>query len=338
MKTVFIGIGIILSLLAFSCGAKQTQQIREDMNFLAESESAAPGDVMVSSPLGDFDADSAYQYIAKQVNFGPRVPNTEAHKLTGDWLVAELKSRGAKVIEQKAPLTTFDGTVINARNIFAQFSADSSSKNNARVLLLAHWDSRPWADQDPDPEKRKHPVDGANDGASGVGVLLEIARQIALNPIKKNVDILFVDAEDWGSEGDDDSWALGTQYFVKNLPIKGYSPDAAILLDMVGGKGATFCREYFSEKSNPALADHIWNIAHSLGYGKTFINQMGSAVTDDHVELIKAGIPAIDIIDFRIDGHSGFNPTWHTSADNLDNISKESLQAVGSTLLYFLRQ
>lgn len=323
----------LFSIILLGCNAKSGQQAAENMNFLAESESVAPGDVMTEATLGDFNADSAYNYLASQVAFGPRVPNTEAHRKTGDWLVSELKRHGAKVTEQKMKLKAFDGTELDSRNIFAQINPEKKE----RVLLLAHWDCRPWADKDPDPAKRNLPVDGANDGASGVAVLLEIARQLNLSPVEKGIDILFVDAEDWGTDGDDESWALGTKYFVENPLIKGYSPDYAILLDMVGGEGATFCREYFSERSAPRVSEEIWKTAHQLGYQEMFINRMGSAVMDDHVQLIKAGIPAIDIIEYRLEGESGFNPRWHTAADNLDGISKSTLKAVGASLLQFLR-
>lgn len=326
-------ISTLVCLVLLSCGANGKQRA-ENLAFLAESESVAPGDVMTQAPLGNFDADSAYMYLARQVEFGPRVPNTEAHVQAGDWLVSELKRHGVKVTEQNARLKAFDGTVLNARNIFGQINPEAKD----RILLLAHWDSRPWADADPDPQKRNLPVDGANDGASGVAVLLEIARQLALNPVSKGVDILFVDAEDWGAEGDDDSWALGTQYFVNHLPVKGYSPRGAILLDMVGGEGATFCREYFSERYASGLAEQVWQTAAKLGYEKIFLNRMGSAITDDHVQLIKAGIPAIDIIEYHPDAESGFNSRWHTSYDNLDGISKETLAAVGNTLITYLQR
>ena len=304
------------------------------MNFLAESESPAPGDIMDEPPLGNFDADSAYMYLARQVAFGPRVPNTPAHKATGDWLAAELRRHGLKVTEQNAKLEAFDGTLLEARNIFGQLNPEVKD----RVLLLAHWDCRPWADEDPDPQKRDQPVDGANDGASGVAVLLEIARQLSEQNYKKGIDILFVDAEDWGMDGDDDSWALGTQYFIKNPPVKGYSPNYAILLDMVGGEGAVFPREYFSERSAPWLSEAIWKAASDSGYGELFLNRLGTAVTDDHVQLIAAGIPAIDIIEFHPGRDGGFNSRWHTTADNLDGISKSTLDAVGNTLLTFLRK
>lgn len=303
------------------------------MSLLSAGESVVPPDVATQALLGDFSADSAYRYLAKQVAFGPRVPNTEAHRQTGDWLASELKRHGAEVIIQEAWLKAFDGTILNAKNIMGRINPD----NKDRILLLAHWDSRPWADKDPDPEKRGRPVDGANDGASGVAVLLELARQLALNPVKKGVDILFVDAEDWGTDGDEESWALGTKYFVENPPVKGYSPQEAILLDMVGGDGAIFCREYFSERSAPQLAESLWSIASDLGYGKMFPNRMGSAILDDHVQLIKAGIPAVDIIEYHPEGEDGFNPRWHTASDDLEGISRETLRAVGNVVLTYLR-
>lgn len=280
-----------------------------------------------------FDADSAYTYIEKQVAFGPRVPNSDSHKKTGEWLEAELKRHGAKVVTQEANLTAFDGTVLKAKNIFGQYNPDSQE----RILLLAHWDCRPWADRDPDPSKRRQPVDGANDGASGVGVLLELARQINTLSPKKGIDILFVDAEDWGTDGDEDSWALGTKYFIENPPVENYSPQGAILLDMVGGEDARFYREYFSERSAPWLSKDIWNTASDLGYGERFVNRLGTAVTDDHVQLIANGVPAIDIIEFNpADG--GFNPRWHTTSDNMEGISKQTLKAVGETILSYIAQ
>lgn len=341
MKKLFL---ILLPVLAIvSCNANSKQKVAENLAFLAESESPAPGDVMTDAVLGNFDADSAYTYLANQVAFGPRVPNTVAHSQTADWLVSELKRHGGEVIEQKAPLKAFDGTILNARNIFARFNTDIKDTDKKKgtsggsILLLAHYDCRPWADQDPDPGKRNQPVDGANDGASGVAVLLEIARQISLKSIERPVDILFVDAEDWGEEGDDDSWALGTKYFVENPIVKGYSPEVAILLDMVGGENATFCREYFSEKSAPVVAEQIWQTADALSYGKMFLNRMGSAIMDDHIQLIKAGIPAIDIIEYHPNDENGFNSRWHTTSDTMDGISKETLSAVGNTLVTYLR-
>lgn len=310
---------ILTSILALTaCAGKKTE--------VAASDDVAP-EVVVN-----FDADSAYSYVERQVAFGPRVPNTEAHRRCGEWLASELRRRGADVTEQRADLTAFDGTVLKAVNILGRFNTESPD----RLLLLAHWDCRPWADQDPNPDNRKKPVDGANDGASGVGVLLEIARQLSEKAPGKGVDILFVDAEDWGTEGSEDSWALGARYFMEHPPVEGYLPDEAILLDMVGGKGAVFCREYFSEQAAPRLAQSLWGIAASRGYGDLFLNKLGGAVTDDHVQLIEKGVPAVDIIEYHPEQESGFNSHWHTVSDNMENIDRATLKAVGETVMQYL--
>lgn len=285
------------------------------------------------APNLTFSGDSAYMYVEKQVNFGPRVPNTPAHQEAGDWLVAELKRHGASVVEQPLSLRAFDGTMLKARNILGQYNPEAAD----RILLLAHWDCRPWADEDPDPEMQKLPVDGANDGASGVGVLLEIARQLNITAPSKGVDILFVDAEDWGSSNDDDSWALGAAAFVNQPPIKGYAPREAILLDMVGGTNAQFYREYFSEQSASSLNNKLWQTASSLGYSSSFPNKIGGAINDDHLKFIEAGIPAVDIIEFDPSG-KGFNPRWHTSQDKMDGISKSTLEMVGNVVLEYIRK
>lgn len=310
---------ILTSVLALTaCAGKKTE--------VAASDDVAP-EVVVN-----FDADSAYSYVERQVAFGPRVPNTEAHRRCGEWLASELRRRGADVTEQRADLTAFDGTVLKAVNILGRFNTESPD----RLLLLAHWDCRPWADQDPNPDNRKKPVDGANDGASGVGVLLEIARQLSEKAPGKGVDILFVDAEDWGTEGSEDSWALGARYFMEHPPVEGYLPDEAILLDMVGGKDAVFCREYFSEQAAPRLAQSLWGIAASRGYGDLFLNKLGGAVTDDHVQLIEKGVPAVDIIEYHPEQESGFNSHWHTVSDNMENIDRATLKAVGETVMQYL--
>lgn len=311
---------LLATALLCACGACKSSA--------GQTAVSTPEETPVASVA--FSADSAYSYLARQVEFGPRVPNTEAHRRAGDWLVSELKRHGASVTEQKADLKAFDGTILHARNIFGQFNPEASD----RILLLAHYDCRPWADQDPDPDKRNTPVDGANDGASGVAVLLETARQLKAGGYNKGIDILFVDAEDWGTDGDDESWAMGARYFAANPVVPGYSPSFAILLDMVGGKGARFPREYFSQQNAPMVNDAFWRAAHAAGHAQSFPNTMGGAVTDDHVELLKAGIPAIDIIEFN--SGSGFNHTWHTSSDNLSNISKQTLGAVGESLMQFL--
>lgn len=317
---IFCVMAILLTLL--SCGAGKSGSADSSAVREATSPEAEPA----------FDADSAYALVARQLEFGARVPGTEAHRQCGEWLADELRRLGLEVTEQTATLTTFDGTRIPMRNIFASINPDATD----RTLLLAHWDSRPWADNDPDPVNHKTPVMGANDGASGVAVLLELARTLKDSDTEKGIDILLCDAEDWGTEGDDDSWALGARYFAQH-PIKdGYEPSQAILIDMVGAQDAVFPREYFSQRSVPSLVDKIWATANSLGYSEMFPNKIGSAVNDDHVELLKAGIPAIDIIDYR-EG-TGFFPYWHTAGDTLDKISPATLGAVGRILEAFLKQ
>lgn len=324
------GLPIILAIAISlaSCGA-ENKKVNE--NTVAETATAdAAGIDPGKSVSVRFDADSAYSYLARQVEFGPRVPNSEAHRKAGDWLASELARHGATVIEQRADLKAFDGTILKARNIFGQYNPEAAD----RTLLLAHYDCRPWADEDPDPEKRKQPVDGANDGASGVAVLLEVARHLGSGNPGKGIDILFVDAEDWGTEGDDESWAMGARYFANNPVKPGYRPARVIVADMVGGEGASFPVEYFSFQSAPELVRRLWSLAAQGGYRDLFPMSIGSAVTDDHVEFIKAGIPAIDIIEYHPE--EGFNPHWHTSGDTLENIDRNTLEAVGSTLMLYL--
>lgn len=301
----------------------------------AVATSAAQGEAEVSngvtSEVPQFNADSAYVYLKRQVDFGPRVPNSSSHSACGDWLVAELERRGAEVHQQRADLRAFDGTVLKARNIFVRFNPDV--KEN-RLLLLAHYDTRPWADQDEDDSKHQQPIDGANDGASGVAVLLEIARVIAADNPGKGIDILFCDAEDYGTDNNDESWAMGARYFAQNMRANGWNPSHAILLDMVGGKNAKFPYEYFSRQAAPQLDKEFRDAAASAGYASYFPQEFGGAVTDDHLELLKQGVKAIDIIEY--DKETGFNPAWHTTQDNLDNISVETLRAVGQSLVQYI--
>lgn len=284
-----------------------------------------------------FDADSAYAYVARQVAFGPRVPGSAASSACAEWLVGKLREFGAERINvQRARLKAYNGDPLDIQNISASVNPSAAK----RVLLLAHWDSRPWADHDPDPTMRDKPIDGANDGASGVGVILEIVRQLQANAPNIGVDVLFVDAEDYGRrEGDgedgadEDSWALGTQHWVANPTIPLESISYAVLLDMVGGKNAVFPREYFSQQGAPYIVDEVWKAGSRAGHSSRFVSDLGGAIIDDHVYLLRAGVPAIDIIESANPKTGSFNPTWHTHADNMDNIDKETLKAVGETVL-----
>ena len=318
-----------LILLFMSCSSTSKKQ--------SGAEKAT--ETSVVNIVMDFNADSAYKFVKAQTDFGPRVPNTESHSKTASYLAGELKRLGTKVTVQATKLKTFDGTTINAKNIIGEINPDSSK----RILLLAHWDSRPWADNDPDLSKRKKPVMGANDGASGVGVILELARLFKAKSPNIGIDILFVDAEDWGDSNSnydtESTWALGTQYWIEHMHRDNYEPIYGILLDMVGSKDAKFYKDYYSMEYAPQITNTVWDIARDSGYADYFVNKDGGGITDDHVFVNKAGIKCIDIIDQNSgSSNSGFCPQWHTTFDTMDNISTETLKAVGQTLTNLIYQ
>lgn len=281
-----------------------------------------------------FNADSAYRYTADQVAFGPRVPNSEAHRQCGDWLAQTLERFGAQVTSQRVTLRAYDGTSLAARNIIGAYKPESKK----RVLLCAHWDTRPWADADPDAKNHRSPILGANDGASGVGVLLEIARQLQQQPTDIGIDIIFFDAEDYGTHAADDepangiTWCLGSQYWARVPHTDGYMARFGILLDMVGGKDARFHREGYSDSYAKHVVDKVWAAAHATGNGQWFPYADGGVITDDHLPINElARIPCIDII-----GHypeTGFAPTWHTMDDTMENIDPAVLRAAGQTVM-----
>ena len=244
----------------FACGQKGTSETTVPVTEVKKAPAT-------TAPL--FDADSAYAYVEKQVSFGYRVPNTPAHKACGDYLASELKRFGAQVYEQEATLTAYDGTPLESRNIIGSFNPDKDK----RILLFAHWDTRPYSDHDPDPANHKKPLDGADDGASGVGALLEIARQIGMKAPETGVDIIFFDAEDYGTpefakdryNDTSDTWCLGSRFWGKNPHKPGYKAEFGILLDMVGAKDAVFYKEYISMKYAARYVDEVWEAARNLG-------------------------------------------------------------------------
>ena len=289
-----------------------------------------------------FNADSAYSFIERQVDFGPRVPNTLPHKACGDYLAKKLESFGWKVIEQPFTPTTFDGKKLNARNIIGVFNAEAKR----RILLASHWDSRPFADQDP--LHKEKPVPAANDGASGVGVLLELARVLKADTGSLNlgVDIIFFDAEDWGSSGGGNpndeymgGFCLGSQYWANNKHVTNYSAYYGILLDMVGAQNAKFPKEGISMEYAGDIVNKVWAAGKALGYGAYFVDNTGLSVgVDDHVAVNKiARIPMIDIIHLE-PATGSFFEHWHTTSDNMDHIDPKTLEAVGRTLLHVLYQ
>ncbi len=298
------------------------------------SEEVSPKEVTADEEKY-FSADSAYSYIARQVSFGPRVPNTEGHKACKEWLVNKLGSMGLKVVEQETTVTAHDGTELNITNIIASINPDQAE----RILLLAHWDTRPIADYDADAHLRNKPILGADDGGSGVAVLLEVARQLQKRGTSLGIDILLADAEDYGTSNNDESWCLGSAYWSKNPHIPNYKAKFGILLDMVGAKGAKFRWETFSKIHAPELLVAVWDTAARLGYTSLFIQADGAALTDDHVPVIKnLGIPTIDIVNYDPNRSHGFGEHWHTHNDNLENIDPSVLSAVGHTLMTFLQK
>ncbi len=284
-----------------------------------------------------FNADSAYQFVARQVSFGPRVPNTPAHRACGDYLINQLKGYGANVLVQPFTGKAYDGTSLDLRNIMGQFNPKASN----RILLAAHWDTRHVADKDSlNPKK---PMDGANDGASGVGILLEIARQLQANPLTGNVgvDIMLFDGEDYGQPDNtgpykEDTWCLGSQYWAKNLLPKGYTAIYGILLDMVGAKGSRFAREETSRAYAGDVVEKVWRTANQIGYSDYFPFQDSPGITDDHSYVIQhANIRMADIIAYDPSSPDGFfGPYHHRHTDNMDIIDRNTLKAVGQTVLH----
>ena len=282
----------------------------------------------------NFNSDSAYFFVERQVSFGPRVISSKAWDKCSKYLTNKLESYGAKVIVQQAPITTYDQKKHTLRNIIGSYSPE---KNN-RIALFAHWDSRHVADYDT--INTSKPILGANDGGSGVGVLLEIARNINLKNPKIGVDIIFFDAEDYGQPENskfptmNDSWCLGSQYWSKNPHKQNYFAKYGILLDMVGGKDAEFWQEGISSYYASNIIKKVWDIAHNIGYSNFFIYKKSPQIMDDHyyVNTI-TGIPTIDIIEYDPFSKTNFNKHWHTHADNMNNVNRETLKAVGQTVM-----
>lgn len=312
------------------------------------NKKTSQADSFVSAP--DFDADSAFMFVKRQCEFGPRVMNSAAHDSCGDYIASVFKSYGAEVFNQYADSKLYDGTEIKMRNIIASVNPDADT----HIIISGHWDSRPWADQDENSEKTHTPIDGANDGASSIGVMMEMARilheDMSLHGdtslLKKKsicVDFICWDAEDCGVpefDGNHDTdesatWCLGSQYWSGVRHQDGYTARYGINLDMVGGNNTVFYKERYSLHYAPALVDKVWSTANKLGYSNYFSNETCGYVTDDHVQVNLGGIPCIDVIGADNEG-VGFPETWHTTNDNIENINKQTLKAVGQTILTVL--
>lgn len=312
------------TFILVSCGAPQRQQAT------VEAEKGAT----VTIPI--FNADSAFYFIQAQVDFGPMVPNTPEHIACAEYLAATLERFGAEVIVQKAQVRAFDNTVLNIRNIIGKFQPELKN----RILLFAHWDTRPFADHDPNPALHNVPILGANDGGSGVGVLLEIARHLREYPTTLGVDIIFFDAEDYGTPDHiplpyiPDTWGLGSQYWGKNPHRDNYHARFGINLCMVGARDALFFKEQHSMQFAPDLKNRVWDTARELGYSKWFNTGRGGMIINDHYYVFRyRGIPSINIIQFEPTSRTSFGHFWHTHADNMDIIDRGTLKAVGHTVM-----
>ncbi len=300
-----------------------------------KNNSNSPAVTIEKLSIPAFNADSAYLFTSEQVQLGPRVPGTEAHKRAIEYYRKKLSAYGAQVKLQTFSSKRFDGLELKGTNIIASFNP----KKKKRFLLAAHWDSRYKAEKEKDPKMANKAIDGADDGATGVAVLLEIARQVKNNPLKEvGLDIVLFDLEDQGKNGSDpkntETWGLGAQYWAKNL-ARTAKPRVGLLLDMVGAKGAVFPKEGYSLDNAKAYTDKIWRLARGMGFGHLFIDQRGGSITDDHYFVMKyAKIPMVNIIHMKPNGQ--FGDYHHTHNDNMDIVDKNTLKATGQTALAVL--
>lgn len=319
MKMTLLYIALAVMMAACSSTGKTT----------AESSDSDTVKASATSQLS-FDANGAFELTRQQCEFGPRVPGSKAHAQCADWLLTTLQASCDTVILQTGTVQTATQGKLGIKN----FIGIINPKADQRLLLLAHWDTRPWADNDPDAANHNKPVMGANDGASGTAVLLQLAHQLKESGTSLGVDIVLVDAEDMGENDNEESWGLGTQYWASHPHVQGYKPLFGILLDMVGASDAIFSREYYSMQYGSGFVDLVWKKAA----GNHFVNAQGGAVTDDHIFVNRAGIPCIDIIDMRSDSPTGFCPVWHTIHDTMDGIDPATLGEVGQTLLNVINE
>ena len=328
-----LSVVFMVSLLLWSCENDSKRR-------LETRPKAATKTAIVLKETPSFNQDSAYAFVQKQVDFGPRVPNSDAQLECAQWLEAKMKSFGLETSVQQGEVTAYNDQKLRMINVMGRYRPEVKD----RILLCAHWDTRPYADRDT--KNLNEPIDGANDGASGVGVLLELARIISLDSIGPNIgfDIVFFDTEDYGKPetsmvgSSSDSWCLGSQYWAKNIPFANYRPKYGILLDMVGASNAVFPKEAASMHYAPFVMNRVWSVAQAMGHKDYFANINGNPITDDHIYLNTiAGIPTIDIIHYEM-GRADFGTFHHTHDDNMDVIDANTLKVVGEVLTQVIYQ
>ena len=296
-----------------SCGQQQPKPLQAP-----PSNAALP-----NMRVPEFHGDQAFAYLTAQTDFGPRNPNSAGHSKCLDYLVAELGKTADRVSRQDFNYTGYNGELLKLTNVIGAFNSSDTN----RILFLAHWDTRPRADEEKDPRNQGRPILGANDGASGVAVLLELARLMKQTPPPIGVDILFVDGEDYGNSHDLDRYFLGSKHFMSVKPYA-YRPRYGVLLDMVGYRDLQIPMEQNSMTYAPEVLGPLWSTAEKLGITQ-FVNVPGEQISDDHLAFNNGGIPTVDIIDFQY-------PYWHTLEDTPDKCSGESLEAVGSVLAHVI--
>ena len=316
-KVTYLVIPLLISLLTFSCSTEKEKPYKPLYQI----------DPYAKIPA--FDADYAYKQIEKQVSFGPRNPNSKGHEEALNYLSGELSKYTADVVLQAFDYQGY-GDRLRLTNIIAKFNPGKKH----RIIICAHWDTRPRAEKDKNPAEQNKPILGANDGGSGVGILLEIAKLLKQNPVAYGIDLVLFDGEDYGKPDDLENYSLGAKYFSANLP-KDYQPVFAILLDMVGDKDAFFPIEGNSKLYAPDLESMIWGLAEQVGADK-FVNRESEKIYDDHISLNEAGIRAVDIIDLELigaDTPADRRNYWHTQNDIMENIGKGTLEQVGKVII-----
>jgi glutaminyl-peptide cyclotransferase len=288
-----------------------------------------------------FDGEAALGYVRAQVELGPRVPGTDAHRRGGDWIVAQMRARADSVEVQSWTHVTTDGRSLPMRNIIARINPSAT----ARVLYIAHWDTRPTADNDRNLGARQRPIPGANDGASGVGLLIALADALRRTPPAYGVDLLFVDGEDYGAFG---KWEdttqnkdvlIGSQYFAASAP-KAYRPVFGVVWDMIGDASLQIYQEQHSVENAPEVVSRVWAVARELGYEKVFRSEGKGYITDDHLPFLQQGFRVINVIDIDYCADGGVDcpddNLHHTTGDDISRVSAKSLQVVGDVALTLL--
>jgi len=319
MQNKIILIFVFLSLTFAFCKKDAEKPVKKEVTF-----------TLIETSVPQFDQTLAYDYVKQQLSFGPRNPNSTGHQQAKEYLLNELKKFADTVFAQNFRYPGYNGENLSLTNIIGSFNPQSKF----RILLCAHWDTRPRSDKDKNPANREKPILGANDGASGVAVLLALARTLKENKIDYGIDIVFFDGEDYGKEGDLLNYSLGAKYFIQNKPDY-INPQFAILLDMVGDKEAIFKKEPNSIQFAPDIVELIWNTAAKLNL-QTFSNELTNPIYDDHIPLGEMGIKIVNIIDADLIGADSPNPRrnyWHTQNDTLENIDPKTLKEVGQLLV-----